>query len=663
MAKKQKVIPGTPQPASIKQSPAQAPTAPQEHWLLQFRNQAWILGILGFLFYFNTTFNEFALDDRALIVQNDYVKEGLSGIPKLLTTDAFKSYLDKQNSGSQLEGGRYRPLSLITFAIEQQILGLPAVEDVDYNKGVKGIYMSEEAEKKLSFDMHVRHFISTLLYALCGILLLYTLRYILLPGHKAVAFVATLLFVINPIHTEVVANVKSRDEILSVIFICLTLISAHKYYATKQTKQLILGLVYFFLGLLSKEFAATLLILIPLLFYIHHKESIGKCVTLLLPYLLPFAIYIGLRSIATTTGPVKTEPDIMNNPYLWATGVQKFASEVVVMLRYLGLLFFPHPLSSDYGYKQLPYSELTDPLFWISLVVNGGLIALMFRYLAKRHLLAIPFVIYFTNLLLVSNIFFNLGGTMGERLMFHSSIGFCMAVAWYGNMAVEKWIAAPAMRFNVVAGCLVAIIGLSGFKTITRNAEWSSDKVLFLADVKTVPNSIIANNNAASACIEMGDNEKDTAKQRTWYVKGIAYSNKAILLYKDYVNGYLNRGVCEYKIGKADEAVADWDFVRSKYPNHPSLDYFFNIVGNYYFKMGTEAGKANNNEQALIYFKKGLHVAPRAADMWFNYGYASMLTGRLQEAIPAFEKCLALEPNNKQAMRNIELCRAKLSGQ
>src|SRR6266699_1973021 len=92
--------------------------------LLRFRTQAILLALIGFIFYYNTFSHESAFDDRMAITDNAYVQRGLAGIPDILTTDAYQSYLESKNGANQLAGGRYRPLSLITFAVEQQLTGV-----------------------------------------------------------------------------------------------------------------------------------------------------------------------------------------------------------------------------------------------------------------------------------------------------------------------------------------------------------------------------------------------------------------------------------------------------------------------------------------------------------------------------------------------------------
>ena len=75
-----------------------------------------VIAVVTFFVYMNTLKLNYALDDSAAITDNKFVQEGSHGIPKLMTVDFW--YF----SGRSL--GYYRPLSLITFAIEYQLFGL-----------------------------------------------------------------------------------------------------------------------------------------------------------------------------------------------------------------------------------------------------------------------------------------------------------------------------------------------------------------------------------------------------------------------------------------------------------------------------------------------------------------------------------------------------------
>ncbi len=626
-----------------------------------FKWQVIVLSALGLIFYFNSFFNEFALDDRPIIIKNEYVQQGISGIPKIMTVDAFDSYLRQQNSGNVLSGGRYRPLSIVTFAIEQQFLGTKSPVDAkETGTELKShdLISPEEMEKYVS-DMHVRHVINVLLYILSVVIMLQFLRTIIFPKFPAIAFIASLLFLIHPLHTEVVANVKSRDEILSMLFICLTFIYSFRYKDDNKKGSLYKALGCYLLALLSKEYAVTLIVLLPLSFYLFRKETLIQGFTSFLPFLAPLAIYILLRLSAVSGGGELVATDVLNIPYLYATPVQKVASIIGILFKYLELLVFPHPLSSDYSYNQIPYIDFSSIKFWISLVFYVGVGAMLLKLFKQRHVLTFAISFYIVNLLLIGNVFVNIGAPMGERLIYHSSLGFAMVIAFLLYQLALK-IKPQNMGMGVISALLVLIIIGSGFTTINRNKSWKNDKTLFLTDVENSPNSVLILGNAGSACIDYGDDTKDSVVKMDWYRKGIKFFDKAIAIDPLFTNGYQNRGVCYYQTGNADHALADWDSVKKYYPNHPSLPYLYSVVSNYYYKQGIEHGKAGEHDQAVISFQKAASATPMAPDVWYNLGFANLSAGHYKEAMVAFDRCLKLKPGNARAREYFEEAKRKM---
>lgn len=112
---------------------------------------------------------------------NKLTKMGVRGIPQI-----FKSHTFYNNDGS---GYSYRPVALTTFAIENQFLGE---------------------------NPHASHFISVLLYALCIVILFSLLRKWFNSQGNWFSFFICLLFLVHPLHTEVVDNIKCRDELLTL---------------------------------------------------------------------------------------------------------------------------------------------------------------------------------------------------------------------------------------------------------------------------------------------------------------------------------------------------------------------------------------------------------------------------------------------------------------
>ena len=75
-----------------------------------------IVLILALVQYANTIGHDYALDDAIVLSENQFTKQGFSGIKDLLSYDTFTGFFGKEKQ--LVAGGRYRPFSLITFAID-----------------------------------------------------------------------------------------------------------------------------------------------------------------------------------------------------------------------------------------------------------------------------------------------------------------------------------------------------------------------------------------------------------------------------------------------------------------------------------------------------------------------------------------------------------------
>ena len=73
----------------------------------------WLILIIAVLAYTNTLNHQFALDDYSVIVKHSHVQNGINGLEKIMTTNY-------RNGNSGFNDGLYRPLSLVTFALEKE---------------------------------------------------------------------------------------------------------------------------------------------------------------------------------------------------------------------------------------------------------------------------------------------------------------------------------------------------------------------------------------------------------------------------------------------------------------------------------------------------------------------------------------------------------------
>ena len=88
--------------------------------LAQPRIQQGVVLLCAFGLYANTLNHQFALDDGLVLSDNVMVQKGIRGIPEILTKDSFFGSIGES---AYLSGGRYRPLPLITYAIEVSFFG------------------------------------------------------------------------------------------------------------------------------------------------------------------------------------------------------------------------------------------------------------------------------------------------------------------------------------------------------------------------------------------------------------------------------------------------------------------------------------------------------------------------------------------------------------
>jgi protein O-mannosyl-transferase len=642
--------------------------------LNNFRIQAVIIALLGFAFYFNTVNNEYALDDEIIIVKNQYVQEGFSGIRDIMSRDAFDSFYRQMQATNQLAGGRYRPLSIVTYAVEQEVFGETygdRMKEIRDSLESKTLLLNAAVVSRLNADLvkyeglakasnldiaGIRHFNNVLLFVISMVVLLYLLRTYFFTALPDLAFLAALIFTIHPIHTEVIANVKSRDEIMSLLFICLTFIQVFRWQADKKYSTLAWAGLCYFLALLSKEWGITLLALIPIALVLFKKKELGQAVISTLPFLAIAIIYIVLRVKFTGTGASAGSGDkeLLNNPYLLASPLEKFATKVFVLLKYLYLLIFPHKFSADYSYNTIHYRSFASWDFLLSLAVHIGLVYYAFKLFARRHILSFAIFFYLGNLLLISNLVFNVGATMGERLIYHSSLGFAIAAGWFLLEGAKRMKSGSSGKL-VIALVMLPLVGLFGFKTVQRNAEWKNDRSLFIKDAKTMPEAVMANGNAGKSFIEMSEDAeraKDSVAQMRYLDSAEFYLDRSLSVHPNYYVGWLNKGFIAFKHKEYEKCEEYWNKAAAIFPRRGHEGYWRKYdepLANQFYLMGNAAAMKRDFVTAEKYLAKAATYGTWSSQYWSDYGGANMELKNYQKALECFDRALQIDPNNQQA--------------
>ncbi len=489
--------------------------------------KALIIFLLPFALYYQSTTFGFVLDDQIVVSENKFTKKGFDGIGDLLTTESMTGYFGEQKD--LVEGNRYRPLSLITYAIEYGIVG-------DLKPGLS-------------------HFINILLYGLTGLLLFRVLTMMLrkrvaVTWWLAIPFLTSLLYIAHPIHSEAVANIKGRDEILALLLSLATLYGVLRYMDKKSIAWLISSCFLFFLALLSKENSITFLAVIPLTVYFFSEYKWKPNFLALGALVVTTIVYLALRFSAAGVPEFGKEiNDLMNNPFLGMKGGEKMATIMFTLYKYIQLYLFPHPLSHDYYPYAIPVLGWGDfrSLGSLFLYVGLGIWALL--GLKKKRLSSYAILFYLITLTIVSNIVVNLGTFMNERFIYMASVGLALLLSYIISEKIGKWKGNTGV---IIASALVGIM-LVGYcmKTISRVPDWESALSLNTSAVKYGTESARANSFMATALYNEGK-ESITADKWDKLEEGYEYANKALKIHPFYLNGNLMKAGIAAELFKKD---------------------------------------------------------------------------------------------------------------
>jgi len=644
-----------------------------------FRIQLLVLLLIGAIFYINSLSNEYALDDGVMIKENSYVLEGTKGLGKIFSKHSMAAYYEKNHARDEFEGGRYRPLSIASFAIEQSLFGMNPGDEVSYQDekgqfkngkitGLDAFYVNldytaadgtKHNEKVIGSaistfhtETTARHFINVLLYLLTIGFVFYLMREQVFRDRPDLGFLCALLFAIHPIHTEVVDNIKSRDELMALLFLVMAFVFAFKHAEKKNTLHLFLGMASLFLALLSKEYGVVMFALLPLFFYIVQKKGAFKSLAASFPYYVTMGIYFFIRFkiIPFSTASGYHASEILNNQYIAATGFEeKFATKIYVLSKYLWLLVFPKTLCVDYSYNQIPFITFKDWHFWFSLVLHTGIVAATIFLFRKRHILSFFLLLYLAHLFLISNLAVEIGTTLGERLIYLPSFAYCIVLAYGLYYLIEK-SGTYSVRKNVMLGVCSVLTLLCLVRVFTRNGDWKNDSSIFTHDLPIAPNSVLVNGNAGKAYIDMSNLPENKAHETELVKKSIPPLMHAESIHPTYVNGYLNLGVAYYKLGMWDSTYANCLKSHELNPRNPLLHQF----GGLFVARGLEAARKKDMTTAIDMLTKASTLDQDNAEDWANLGGAYFTVKDYANAKTAWENALRLDPNHQEARRGYQ---------
>jgi protein O-mannosyl-transferase len=526
------------------------------------------------LVYGNTLRNGFTMDDGIYVLRNSQVIH--ASLRGLFAPHSISSV--------------FRPLTFATFALNWRFSGAHP------------------------FGFHLFNLI---LHAVATCLLLLLLEALLgsSPPAKAVAFVAALIFAVHPLHTEAVASIPGRAELLAAGFLFAA-------WILHLNDQQIPALICFVLALLSKESAV---IFLPLLLVGDYARGQWKP---RLRYALIAGItlvYLGVlwKVQGGRFGQVTISQ--LDNPLAVIPVGWRILNALRVEWKYAGLLFYPAKLSCDYSFNAIPiYLDWRHTLpAWLA--TFGGLFGWIWAIWKRQSGLILAGGIYLGGFAITANILMPTGTIMGERLAYLPSMGFCLLAALGWNWLRHR-------QRMVALAALTAVVAAFGMRTIVRNQDWKDNMSLYSAGVRVSPGSAKMHGNLGG--------EYMAAVQ--WDLAASEYET-ALRINPDYPDVLAAYGLLE--IWRGDNQAAGRMLERAYYMSHRDNP-------NYDFMAVNYAALLIQNDHldgALNVLNKEVAESPDYARAWSNRAVVHYKKGETAPARTDAEMALHLDPDNKQA--------------
>jgi len=550
-----------------------------------------------FVLYGNTLRNDYSLDDDLVTWNNPQVQQGIKALPEIFSTFYYEA---SGNAGTMAFG--YRPVAKATFAIEHSLFGQNAP---------------------------LSHFINILLYAATILLLYQIMKRLFSHANFIFPLAVTLLFAAHPLHTEVVASLKNREELLSFLGALGGLWYFLKYADTLKTRYLLWGLLCFFLGYLSKSSVMPFLVLYPLTLYFFSSLPARRLISL--------SVMSGIVLLIAQLGPALFLPDtirpnaLVENPlYFEKDLLIRSATGFTGLLHYLKLHFWPHPLLFYYGYDTFPMTGWGSGKAILSLILHAGLFAVAVYHFRRRHVLSFAILFYLVSIAMYSNIIVPVVGIVGDRFTYLASLGFSVFAVWalfrFAGIKTPDGHLAGGNKTRLTAFLVFLLIPYSAL-TIQRNSDWKDLPTLFGADIAHLERSVKANTQYAGNLLYntyMAMQEEKGRPSPRILEEMIKHYKRSLAIMPDYYDALTGLGTVYSTLSKEyTKAIPHFEAaIRADSGN---------VAG--YVNLAYVYGELGDNAKSAAYYLKVLQMDSTKVRAYFKLAEISLQKGDTTEAI------------------------------
>ncbi len=539
-----------------------------------------LLILLSVGFYINTLNNDFVWDDRLLILENPYIQD-TSLISEGLLSDFWKTYEDPRRFRNF-----YRPAVILTFFIDYSIWG-------DDPSGF--------------------HLTNIILHT-ANVLLLFLVTLQLFRSLET-SFFAAVLFAVHPIHTESVAWISGRTDLLASLGVLSSFYCYLKAYHQKTYLYLFSGLLYI-LALLSKEVAIVLPAAMVL-----HISLLGRSESNRSPFVRAAMVNISLTALYL----------------LFRVAILQIPLSIESR-RPLWLLVFNMPrILAQYFLKLMAPIQLHahDPLIWLypekwlSVLSSVALVALTAMFVLwlgrkdTRAYFGAWWLLLFLLPVLNAGTFTDV--LVAERFLYVPSIGFCWIMAsFYERIKLQGF------SRKLVWAAASLIIMAAGMRTWYRIPVWKDQLTLFSEMSTSSPHYPLPHLLLGEAHQNSGNAEE--ALKHYQYALRLDPNNCRI--FNAIALAQLELGVYTQSGSHLD---AGFQFTKQALELCEEEDFLHHTLGEYYLRQG-------DVEKAVSKFRDAIEINPFRTGYYYNVGAVLFAMEKKSEARPYLERYMETAP-------------------
>ncbi len=551
--------------------------------------------------YANSLGGGFVWDDRQLILRQPEVRS-LASVPEFFTSPLFTG-----GDGAAY----YRPVVTTTLAVDHAVGG---------------------ADRPWVF-----HLSNLLIYAACCAAVCALFRR--LAGEGLASLGGALLFAAHAVHTESVAWISGRSDLLAGLFMALALLAVLRReecggdegdavggWLPRRWALPAAGLCTL-LALLSKEVAFVLPVLCVLLWLRRPTDTRRRLLWPLAAVGAGTVAYLLLRWSALSG--VSTGMAVRRVAPWTPSGLATVAQCV---LRYTGKLIMPLHLSANFEVQ--PYVSALTPGALASLAGGAALLALTGLLAWKDREMGLALAWVCVALAPVLHVI-PIAEMTAERFLFVPSIGFCLLAAYAVRRARSAGGAAGAGTVAAGALCLLALG--HGFRTVERNPDWRGDRSIAVSSVLTAPET--ARSHLAMGMVYENEGRLSRARQRYVRFLRLAPSSRS---------GRVRLGNVNLKMGRYREALVQ--FLRAS-PAETGDAALMADVANCYIWLARERRSQEAWALAHRWARRAAGAGPGVASAQYALARTLRQRGKYREALRRARQ--ALKINSRPIFRRL----------